>query len=101
MLPLLTIKKKKRTAAHSYLALRDRHRATSSSHEVTIDEHPNTSQTPSLVKAAGKKLTVLVVLVRDGADDDADPRKNASAHDETRAQLGEGGLRRFEDQLRG
>lgn len=44
---------------------------------------------------------MLVVLVRDGADDDPDPRKNASAHDETRAKLGEGGFRRVEHELRG
>lgn len=44
---------------------------------------------------------MLVVLVRDGADNDADPRKNTSAHDETRAKLGEGSLCGVEHQLTG
>lgn len=43
---------------------------------------------------------MLVLLVRDGADNDADSCEDASTHDQTRAKLGEGSLRRIEHQLR-
>lgn len=49
----------------------------------------------------GKKiLTVLVLLVPDGAAHDANAQEHASPDDQTRRELRERCLRRVEDQLR-